>query len=324
MKIAITGASGHVGSNLCRKLIEQNFEINVLYHNDDKAFRDLPLNIIKGELRSIQTLDNLIQGVDIVIHTAAFIAVNQYDEQQVIDTNIQGTKNIIDKCRQHNVKRLIHFSSIHAFNQFPLNQPLNENRELISNSPYIYDKTKAQSETLVRQANGNGLQTIVLSPTSIIGPYDFKPSLVGRSLINIYKRNLPALISGGYDFVDVRDIVDATINAITMAQPGEKYLLSGNWHSIKEFGDLIQKVSGVKRPKFICPLWLAKFGMPLMKYFVDKENRLVFNKQTIEILESGHRNISSAKAKKELNFTCRPLEESIHDAFYWFRNNGYL
>ncbi len=324
MKIAVTGASGHVGSNLCRALIQKGIETNVLFHDDDKAFRGLAVNVIKGDLNNKESLDNLIRGVDVVIHTAAYISVNQTDDQTVIDTNIEGTKNIIAKCFEHKTSRLIHFSSIHAFNQFPLNEPLDEERILIKDSPYIYDNTKAASELLVREANKNGLETVVLSPTSIIGPFDFKPSLVGRSLINIYKQNLPALISGGYDFVDVRDIAEAAINAITMARAGEKYLLAGKFHSIKEFGDLIEKVSGVRRPRFICPLWLAKFGMPVMKYFVDKENRLVFNKQTIEILESGHRNISSAKAQKELNFKSRPLEVSITDAFHWFKDNGYL
>ncbi len=324
MKVAVTGASGHVGSNLCRALLEKGFEINVLFHEDDKAFRELNVNVIKGEVCSTESIEKLLTDVDIVIHTAAYISVNQHNDQEVINTNIEGTKNIIAKCREHKIKRMIHFSSIHAFNQFPLDHPLDETRDLISISPYIYDKTKAQSEILVREANKDGLETIVLSPTSIIGPYDFKPSMVGRSLINIYKKNLPALISGGYDFVDVRDIASAAINAMTMGQPGEKYLLSGNWHSIKEFGDLIEKVSGVRRPRFICPLGLAKFFMPVVKPFVNKENKLVFNKQTIEILESGHRNISSAKAQKELNFKSRSLEESIYDSFFWFKENGYL
>jgi dihydroflavonol-4-reductase len=148
--------------------------------------------------------------------------------------------------------------------------------------------------------------------------------MVGRSLINIYKKKVPALIQGGYDFVDVRDLAAGTVNAITMGRPGEKYLMSGKWHSIAEFGDLIQKASGVKRPGFICPIWLAKVSLPLAKLFLNEEIRLIFNRQTLEILEDGHRNISSAKAQKELNFSCRSLEESITDSFHWFKENGYL
>ncbi len=324
MKIAITGTSGHVGANLCRALLAQGYEINALLHEDDRAIRGLPLNVIKGNVTSLDSIEELVRGVDVVVHAAAYISVNQHNDQMVIDTNVNGTRNIIQKCKEHKVRRLIHFSSIHAFNSFPLTQPLDETRDLVINHTYIYDNTKAASERLVAEANDDNLETIILSPTSVIGPFDFKPSMVGRSLINIYKRKVPALIEGGYNFVDVRDLVNATINAITMGRPGQKYLLSGNWHSIAEFGDFIQKVSGVKRPWFICPIWLAKLSLPLAKLFLNEEIRLIFNKQTLEILESGHRNISSEKARKELNFKSRSLEESITDSFRWFKENGYL
>ena len=324
MRIAITGASGHVGANLCRALIAKGYDINALYNQDDRALKGLPINIIKGNVNSLESLDHLMNGAQVVIHAAAYISVNQHNDNLVIETNVEGTRNIINKCLQHNIKRLIHFSSIHAFNAFPLNQPLDETRDLVKHHTYIYDNTKAQSESLVSEANGNGLETVILSPTSVIGPNDFKPSMVGRSLINIYKGKVPALIDGGYDFVDVRDLADAAINAITMARPGQKYLLSGNWHSIKEFGSIVSKVSGIKSPWFVCPIWLAKISLPLAKLFLNEEIRLIFNKQTLEILEDGHRNISSAKAQKELQFSCRPLHQSINDSFNWFKENNYL
>lgn len=324
MRIAITGASGHVGANLCRALLEKGYEINALFHEDDRAIKGLPINIVKGNVNSLSSLDELFSGAEIVIHAAAHISVNEHNDDLVIDTNVNGTRNIIAKCIEHKIKRLIHFSSIHAMDSFPLDEPLDETRSMVENSPNIYDNSKSISEKLVRDAPKNGLETIILCPTSVIGPFDFKPSMVGRSLINIYKGKFPALIEGGYDFVDVRDLVEATINAITMGRSGEKYLLSGKWHTIKELGDNMAKVAGIKSPWLVCPLWLAKLGLPIGNLFLNEEIKLVFNKQTIEILRSGHRNISSAKAQKELNFSCRPIEESIQDTYAWFKENNYL
>ena len=123
MRISITGASGHVGANLCRTLISKGYEINVLLHEDDRAIRGLPLNIIKGNTSEIASLDDLIRNADVVIHAAAYISVNQHNDEQVIATNVNGTRNIIAKCIEYKVKRLIHFSSIHAFNSFPLTEP---------------------------------------------------------------------------------------------------------------------------------------------------------------------------------------------------------
>lgn len=324
MKVAVTGASGHVGASLCPLLIEKGFEINVLSYRDDRSFSKLPVHIFKGNLTAPETLDAFLQGVDVVINMAAYISVNLDDDNAVYETNVTGTKNLIKKCLQHGVKRLIHFSSIHAFNAFPLDKPLDELRPLVTDSEFIYDKTKAMSEVLVREANSGKFETVVLNPTSVIGPGDYKPSLIGRTMLNLYHRKIPALVNGGYDFVDVRDVAAATVNAITMARPGEKYLLSGKWHCIREFGEIFAKVSGVKTPGFICPLWLAKLSVPIVRPLLNKEIKVVFNRQTIEILRCSHPDISSEKARKELNFSYRELYESIHDAFIWFKENSYL
>ncbi len=324
MRIAVTGASGHVGANLCPMLVEHGYDVNVLFFRDDRAFKDIRVNIFKGSLTQPETLDAFLTGVDVVINTAAYISVNLNDDRMVYETNVNGTQNLVEKCLRHGVKRLIHFSSIHAFEADPMDQTLDEQRQLVKKSKFIYDQTKADSERIVRAANSAKLETIVLNPTSIIGPRDYKPSLIGRSVVNLYHKKIPALISGGYDFVDVRDVAFAAMQAITKARPGEKYLLSGKWHSIKEFGDFFSKSSGIKRPWFICPMWLAKGSMPFVKPFLSNGIQLLFNKQTIEILQHSHPGISSAKAEKELGFKSRDISESVNDAVQWFKEHKYI
>jgi len=324
MKIAVTGASGHVGSNLCPLLIEKGYDVNVLYFRDDRAFRNLPVHTFKGDLNIPESLDSFLEGVDVVINTAAYISVNLNDDDTVYNTNVNGTKNLINKCLEHRVKRLIHFSSIHAFNAFPLDKCLDEQRPLAENPEFIYDRSKADSEKIVRAANCGELETVVLNPTSIIGPGDHKPSLIGRTIINMYHKIIPALVSGGYDFVDVRDVAQAAVNAITMARAGEKYLLSGKWHCIKEFGEIFSTASKVPSPRFICPLWLAQVSVPIVRPFLNKEIKVVFNRKTIKILKESNRQVSSAKAQKELGFKSRDLHESISDAVEWFKEHKYV
>lgn len=324
MKIAVTGASGHVGANLCPMLFEKGYDVNVLFFRDDRAFHNLPVTVFKGNLNDPNSLDGFLEGVDVVINTAAYISVNLHDDNLVYETNVNGTRNLIMKCIEHRVQRLIHLSSIHAFNPFPLDKPLDEQRPLVSTPEFIYDRSKSDSEKIVREANSEQLETIVLNPTSIIGPGDYKPSLIGGTIINLYKNKIPALVHGGYDFVDVRDVAAAAINAITNGEPGEKYLLSGKWHSITEFGDVFSKYSNVKRPWFICPLWLAKVSLPIIKPFLSKEIRVVFNRQTLAILGESNKKIISRKAEQELYFKSRLMEESIKDALYWFKENKYI
>lgn len=324
MKIALTGASGHIGGCLCRALIAKGHDVTAIVHKDDKALRGLNIKITSADILDKQSLINAFQNIEIVIHLAAYIAVDsKIPRNDVSDVNYYGTLNVIEACLKNNVRRLMHFSSIHAMEHYPYYNEMNEDSMLIINDKHIYDYTKARAETAVRHANCNTLETIILSPVSVIGPYDFKPSLLGKALISMYYRQITALVSGGYNFADVRDIVEATVNAIKMAPAGEKFILSGKYYTLKEFAQLFTSVSGVKTPGFVCPAWLAKAGFPIAQPFM-KNSGLVLNKDTINVLSNCNKNISPAKAIRDLNYKIRPLENSIKDALTWFSENNYI
>ena len=124
MNIALTGASGHIGTNLCRKLLENNHRLRVLTNQFTASLEGLDLEIVKGDLLNKTSLMELAEGADVLIHLAASISIN--GDQQVLDTNVVGTKNVLDAVRSSKVKRLLHFSSIHALVHQPFDQPLDE------------------------------------------------------------------------------------------------------------------------------------------------------------------------------------------------------
>jgi dihydroflavonol-4-reductase len=325
MKIAVTGASGHIGANLIRLLIEKGHEVVVLYFHDDVSFKSLNLRTVKGSILDKEALKKLIYGSEIVYHLAAAISINGDRSGNVQKVNIEGTRNVVDICFDKNVGRLIHFSSIHAFQQYPLNEQLDETRGLIGNIGHSYDMSKSAGEKIVFDAVGKGLDALVLSPTSVVGPYDFKPSLMGQLLIKLYNKKLPALVSGGYDWVDVRDIAFAAYNAIEKGVKGEKYLLSGSWDTVKNLAMLTEKVTGVKAPKLICPNWLAKAGIPILN-MADriKGDTPLYTKESLDILVTGNRNICCDKAKQNLDVNPRPFIETLIDTYKWFKENNYI
>jgi dihydroflavonol-4-reductase len=325
MNISITGGSGHIGNCLIRELINKGHKVKALVHNYNSSLKNLDLELITGDLNDKTTLEYLCAGADVVYHLAAQIVIDGSNKYLVYSTNVNGTKNLIEVCIEKKVKRLIHFSSIHAIDPHPLNEVLDENRANIGYTKIIYEKSKAESERIILDAKMNGLDVIVLNPTAVIGPFDFKGSYLGQALIKIYQNKLPMLVPGGYDWVDVRDVVDAAIASITKGRSGERYILSGHYLSLKELSSLIGKISNKKTPKLIAPLFLAKIGLPFIKiYSVLANEHPLYTSESLHILKNSNSLISSKKAKNELGYTTRSLEESLKDTFEWYKQNGII
>jgi len=325
MVIAVTGANGHVGANLCRALINKGHQVRALTHRHDNALRSVPIDPVPGDMLDKASLLRLSQGAQVIFHLAARISITGDPDGMVSRTNHEGTLNILEAAKQSGVKRFIHFSSIHAFRQHPVNQPLDEARPLVDHDGFAYDRSKAAGERAVMEAAANGLDALVLSPTAIIGPSDWEPSLTGNAVIDIYNRHIPALIPGGYDWVDVRDVVDAAIAAIGKGKRGEKYLLAGHWHDLKEFSGLVGKYGGKTTVSTVLPIWTARIGLP----FITLYSRLsgtkpLYTSESLTIISEGSRMISNAKAVRDLGFRPRPLDETIRDLISWFRENGFI
>jgi dihydroflavonol-4-reductase len=324
MIVAVTGASGHIGINLLPKLIEEGYEVRVLVHKNDKAFEGFDVSLIKGDLLNKESLVEFINGAKIVIHLAGIITLEKRSEE-VLKVNIDGTKNLLEASKELGVGKFIFFSSIHALNVFPLSGVMDETRELNTHSPFDYDKSKVQGERMVLEASQNGLHCVILNPTAVLGPHDYKPSQLGKAIIQYYKGKIPALLNGGYNFVDVRDVADATIQAINQDKNGQRYIVSGNWESIRHLGDTIHKFGGKKPPKLTVPFWLARSGAGILNYFsTGKDDERLFAPASLDTLEHSHRNISHEKATQDMGYRPLDFDKTIEDTVKWFKLNNYM
>lgn len=325
MKVAVTGANGHVGSNLCRELLLRGYQVRALTHKHTKAIQDLPVELFQGDILDKESLRPFLREVDYCFHLAASISIKGDPDGMVWKINAGGTRNITEIALEQKIKRFLHFSSIHAFQQHPSDEHLDETRPLVGSSGFAYDRSKAEGERTVNQAVKNGLDAIILSPTAIIGPGDPEPGLIGKALLELYYHQIPALVPGGYNWVDVRDVVRGAINAMTIGQVGEKYLLSGTWHSLLDLSQLVAKVTGAKTPQIEMPLWVARFGLPFITLYSHIAGvEPLYTKESLQIIAEGNRLISNEKACRALNFSSRSLEESVRDTFVWFQEQGYI
>ena len=323
--VAVTGASGHVGATLVRELLRRGRRVRALIHRDERALAGLEVERVHGDVTDASSLATAFDGADVLYHLAAVISIDGDRGGIVPRTNVDGVRNVMAAALDRRVRRVVHFSSIHAFTQEPLDAPLDERRARVSSPRYpAYDRSKAAGEAEVRAAIARGLDAVIVNPTGILGPEDHGPSRMGRFFLDLCRRHLPALVAGGFDWVDVRDVVASALAAEERGRTGENYLLGGRWHSLDELATIAGAVTGVRRPALTCPMWLARLGAPFaVAYGRVMGREPLFTMESLHALRA-NRSIVHEKAARELGHAPRPVEQTIAAVYGWFAAAGAI
>jgi dihydroflavonol-4-reductase len=325
MTVLITGASGHIGANLVRALIAKGQPTRCLVHTNTRPIEGLDTVRVSGNVCDIESLYRAFEGIDTVYHLAANISLSMDGWERLEQINVIGTRNVVEACLKTGVRRLVHFSSIHAFQREPLSRPVDELNPLVSslkNPPY--DRSKAGGTREVKKGIEKGLDAVTIHPTAVIGTYDYQPSYLGEAILMMASGKLPALVPGGYDWVDVRDVTMGAITAAEKAPTGAAYLLGGEWVSMCDLAAVIADLVGNKIGKFVCPLWLANIGAVYFKVMSKVNGKQpLYTSMSLKALQD-NRKISHEKAARELGYKPRSLRDTLEDTLRWFRENGYL
>ena len=324
MTTVVTGAGGFIGSVLVRELINRGRSVRAVVRSNKKALEELDIEIVTADIRNPSSLNRALTGAESVFHLASVISLSGDRSGNVAKTNVDGARNVAEAALRNGVKRFIHCSSIHVFDLKEHGNTINENTIRVTTDSPVYDRTKSAGETAVRDLIKLGLPAIIIHPTGVIGPGDHRPSRMGQALLDLSSKKLPALISGGFDWVDVRDVCAGALAAEEFGRIGESYILSGQWHSIRQLAIFGEDITGTPPPTLDLPMWLAQGIAPvgsLLEKITSNEYRL--NSDTVSALRAA-RNISSAKAETELGYLSRPIRDSVHDAYKWFEKFGLL
>jgi dihydroflavonol-4-reductase len=316
----VTGATGHIGNVLVRKLIERGEKVRALLLPNEchESIQGLEIEAVEGDVLNEDSLYKSMHGVKGIFHLAGVISIMPGFNDLVRNVNVEGTKNILRVARDMNVGKFVYTSSIHAIKRMEAGI-IDETLPYDPNNPYgEYDRAKAEATLEVQQAARAGLEAVIACPTGVIGPYDFRGSLMG-GVIHEAAASRPTLyVDGAYDFVDVRDVADGLIAAAEKGKRGESYILSGHKISVRYLLETVREITGKRFFTMKIPLDLAKFAALFtpMYYSLAKVNPR-FTPYSLEVLRS-NANISHDKATRELDYRPRPLYESIRDAVKWF------
>jgi len=321
--IVITGASGLVGGNLVRALLAQERQVRALVHHDRRALDGLDAETVSADITDPASLERAFRGAQVVYHLASSISIRMDNWEELQRVNVEGTRNVVEACLRCRVEMLVYFSSIHAYQQEPFNLPLDEDRALLTDKRIPpYERSKAAAESIARQAPERGIPTVIIVPTAILGPHDFRPSYFGQALRLLARGRIPALVRGGYDWVDVRDVVNGAMQAERLAPSGGRYILSGHWRSLRDVAQVTAEITGRPATKFVVPIWLAELFQPVMARLAQiNGSQPIYTVAMLNALRS-NRQISHARATKDLGYAPRPFEQTLNDTLDWFAEQG--
>ena len=323
----ITGGSGHVGANLVRELSSRGYEVRCIdFDNDHRAFEGFNVELVKGNITDISTLDNTFKDVEVVFHTAAVISLDRKDKDLIRSVNVGGTENVCEMSLRHGVKKLIHFSSVDAFVREPLEDPLYENRSLVTDPNAVpYDLSKADAQRIVLEYCDKGLNASIIHPSGIFGPNDFKPSLFGQEFINIANGKRPYSINVGYDYVDVRDLCKTSVDCIDKGEIKQNYIVGGNYMDFVYMSEVMSEILNKKLIRSTLPFGFIYMSLPgsYMSSLIKKTPRAI-TMDSIHTIKVQNKNIPSSLSREKLNHNPRPVEETIQDTIEFFQKRGLI
>jgi len=321
--VLVTGATGLLGNNIVRLLLERGQRVRVLTRlgSDRRPLAGLVVETAAGDVRDAAAVSAAAEGASAIIHAAAWLGLTWRQLDVAREINVRGTCHVADAARKLGI-RLIHVSSIDALAPGPPDRPADEDTpgEKI---PCSYVVTKREAEREVMRRVDEGLDAVIVNPGYLIGPWDWKPSS-GRMLLELAQRFAPIAPRGGTSICDPRDVAAGILAAVDRGQSGRRYLLAGEnmpyfevWKRFAAVGGRRGPIKCISRPAS----WLAgAVGDTWERLFATET---VINSATIGLGNAFHY-YTSQRAASELGYRLRPVDESIRDAWEWFVANGYV
>lgn len=286
---------------------------------------DLPGERVVGDLRDPGSLAKGMSGCEFVFHVAADYRLWARNRQELYDSNVEGTRNVLQAARESGVRRVIYTSSV-ATMGFGNNGHLTDEQTPVALSNMIgdYKRSKFMAERLVIEAAQAGQNVVMVNPTTPIGERDIKPTPTGRIVVDFLKRKFPAYVDTGLNLVDVVDCAEGHLLAMEKAAPGERYILGGENLTLKQILDKLAAITGLPSPKVKLPYAMA-YATGVVDTLVTGRMMGREPRVTLDSVRMGRKKmfVSSAKAERNLGWKPRPVDEALRRAADWFRANGY-
>jgi len=322
----VTGAAGFLGSHVTRQLVARGENVRVLIRasSTNRAIADLPLEYVTGDLRDPASLERALAGVQRVFHVAADYRLWAKRKREIYDSNVSGTKNILDAAKRAGVAQFIYTSTVATIAvdrpQLPNESTDAKLEEMVGH----YKRSKWMAEREALKAAKEGLPVIVAMPTTPVGPWDWKPTPTGKIILDFLNGEMPGYVETGLNFVGVEECAAGHLLVAEKGKVGERYLLVAENMPLKQMLDTLSKITGLSAPRLKIPHGLA-LGVA---YLETAFSRLLWREPQIPVegvkIARHMMFVDCSRAQRELGFKPGPVSAALERAVRWYEANGYV
>lgn len=332
----VTGAAGFLGSHVCDELLERGERVRALVLPGDKSVKYVPkaVEIVEGNLCDVDSLETFFsipeEDESIVIHCASMVTTNAEFNQKLIDVNVGGTRNMIDKCLEHpECRKMVYVSSTGAIPEQPKGSVIKETDIFMpideKNQVGCYSQSKAMATQEVLDAcKSRGLKACVVHPSGILGPKDYAVSETTGTIIKIMNGEMTVGMGGSFNLCDVRDLAHGCVGAADRGRIGECYILGNKEVTLKEVCQMLHDASGCKMPYFYVPVKMAYLLAAQMEKKAKKTGQKPLMTHFAVYNLARNNQFDYSKAERELGYHTRPYVETLRDEAHWLAEEGYI
>jgi dihydroflavonol-4-reductase len=322
----VTGGNGFVGCHVVRALVARGDRVRVLAREgaDLTVLRGVDCEMVKGDLRDRDSVQRAAAGCFEIYHVAADYRLWVLDEEPMYQSNISGTRNVLEAARSAGVNRIVHTSTVGALGVPEGGVGREDTPVTLDDMPGPYKRSKFLSERDALAAASEGLPVVIVNPSTPVGPFDHKPTPTGRIIVDFLNRRMPAYLDTGLNLVDVEDCARGHLLAAERGRIGEKYILGGENMTLKEMLNRLATLSQLRAPRFRVPYRLA-YAFAFGGEFVARNFTKTPPRASLTEVQMARKKMffDSSKARAELGFDPRPIDEALRAAIDYYRSNGF-
>jgi dihydroflavonol-4-reductase len=326
MRAFVTGGTGFVGSHVVRSLLESGYQVTALVRPSSNLgnLEGLAVDIVKGDLNDPNIWEQM-GGCNYLFHVAAHYSLWQKDRDLLYRHNVEGTRNILAAAQKAGIERTVYTSSVAAIGVGKSGKVIDETYQSpVEKLVGDYKKSKFLAEQVAMDAAKQGQDIVVVNPSSPIGSMDIKPTPTGDIILRFLRRQMPAYVDTGLNFIDVRDVARGHLLALEKGKSGDRYILGHKNLTLKQLLEQLAQITGLKAPQISVPALL-----PLTVAWVEEKILAPLGKTpTVPIdgvrMAQQRMYYDASKAIRELGLPQSPLNVALKDAVDWFVSNGYV
>jgi dihydroflavonol-4-reductase len=325
-KTLVTGASGFVGRSVVEELLAAGREVRVLARNPDHpALAGLTVEVAQGDLKDPDSLHRALTGCTRLFHVAADYRLWVPDPATMYAINVEGTRNLLAAARSQGLERVVYTSTVGTLGNPGDGTPGTEAtpvtlKEMVGH----YKRSKFLAEQVALDFARQGLDLVVVNPSTPVGPWDFRPTPTGQMIVDFLKRRMPAYLETGLNLIHVKDVARGHLLAEAKGRSGEKYILGHENLSLSQIFHLLADLTGQPAPKVKLPYWPV-LAMAYVDEFLATYIRRRPPRMPVSAIRMAKKYMyfDNRKAIQYLGLSFTPVRQALADAVEWFRGHGY-